>query len=65
VLLFAALAVWAGSDINTFPAGIMAALTLIGCIYLVLALLYWFRIPAIGVAIGTGCFGAAWILSLS
>jgi hypothetical protein len=39
-------------------------LTLIGCLYLVLALLYWFRIPAIGVAIGTSCFAAAWILSL-
>jgi len=65
VLLFAVLAVSAGSHINTFPAGIMAALTLIGWIYLVLALLYWFRIPAIGVAIGTGCFAAAWIVSLS
>jgi hypothetical protein len=40
VLLYAALAAWAGSHINTSPAGIMAGLTLIGCIYLVLALLY-------------------------
>jgi len=30
----------------------------------VLCLLYWFRDPAIGVAIVTGCFAAAWILSL-
>lgn len=43
----------------------MPALTLIGCIYLVLALLYWLRIPAIGITIGTSCFAAAWILSLS
>ncbi len=64
VLLFGALAVWAGSRINTLPVAIMPALTLIGCIYLVLALLYWFRIPAIGIAIGTGCFAAAWVLSL-
>ena len=28
----------------------MPALTLIGCVYQVLALLYWFRAPAIGVA---------------
>jgi hypothetical protein len=42
----------------------MPLLTLVGCIYLVLALLYWFHIPAIGVAFGTGCFAAAWILSL-
>jgi hypothetical protein len=42
----------------------MPALTLIGCVYLVIALLYWFRAPAIGVAIGTCCFAAAWVLSL-
>jgi len=47
------------------PVGIiMPTLTLIGCVYLVLALLYWFRTPALGVAIGTGCFAAAWVLSL-
>lgn len=64
VLLFGALAVWAGARIKMLPAGIMPALMLIGCVYLVLALLYWFRSPAIGIAIGTGCFAAAWILSL-
>ena len=64
VLLFGALAVWAGFRIKTLPVGVMPALTLIGCVYLVLALLYWFRSPAIGVAIGTGCFAVAWILSL-
>ena len=66
VLLVAGLALWAGFRFNTLPVGIITlALTLIGCVYLVaLALLYWFRGPAIGVAIGTGCFAAAWILSL-
>ncbi len=65
VLLFAALAIWAGVYIRTLPAGVLPALVLIGCIYLVLALRYWFRIPAIGIAVGTGCFAAAWVLSLS
>jgi len=64
VLLFGALAVWAGFRIKALPVGVMPALTLIGCLYLVLALLYWFRSPAIGVAIGTSCFAVAWILSL-
>ena len=64
VLLVAALAIWAGTQINRLPAGIMPALILVGCVYLVLALCYWFRTPAIGVAIGTGCFAAAWVLSL-
>ena len=65
LLLFGGLAVWAGCRIKSLPVGMMPALTLIGCIYLVLALLYWFRIPAIGIAIGTGCFAVAWILSLN
>ncbi len=65
VLLTAALAVWAGLQINTLPVGIiMPVLILIGCVYLVLALRYWFRGPVIGAAIATGCFTAAWILSL-
>ena len=64
VLLLAAVAIWAGTRMRMVPVGIVAALTLIGCIYLALALLYWFRFPAIGVAIGTSCFAAAWVLSL-
>jgi len=64
VLLLAALAIWAGARINRLPVGIIPALTLIGCIYLVVAMRYFYRSPAIGVAIGTGCFAAAWILSL-
>jgi hypothetical protein len=65
VLLFAALAIWAGAHVSMLPQGVLPALILIGSIYLLLALRYWFRIPAIGIAIGTGCFVAAWVLSLS
>ena len=64
LLMLAALAIWAGFRIEARPNGILSALTLIGCLYVVLALLYWFRIPVIGVAVGTGCFAAAWLLSL-
>jgi hypothetical protein len=65
VLLVGALGVWAGCRVKMLPVGIiMPALTGIGCAYEVLALLYWFRIPAIGVAVGTACFAAAWFLSL-
>ena len=64
LLLFAALSIWAGFRVKALPVGVMPLLTLVGCIYLVLALLYWFRVPAIGVVIGTGCFAAARILSL-
>jgi hypothetical protein len=65
VLLVAVLALWAGSRFNTLPLSVSTGvLTLIGCVYLILALLYWFRSPAIGVAIGTVCFAVAWVLSL-
>ena len=65
VLLTGALAVWAGFEINKVPLRIiMPVLILIGCVYLVIAVRYWFRGPVIGVAIATGCFGGAWILSL-
>jgi hypothetical protein len=65
VFLVGALGVWAGCRIKTLPVSIMIpVLTLIGCAYEVLALLYWFWIPAVGVAIGTACFAAAWVLSL-
>ena len=65
VLLVGALGIWAGCRLKTLPiTEISLALTLIGCAYEVLALLYWFWIPAVGIAVGTGCFVAAWLLSL-
>jgi len=65
VLLTAALAISAGLQINKLPVGIiMPVLILIGCVYLVIALRYWFRGTVIGLAIATGCFAAAWVLSL-
>lgn len=64
LVLFAAVAIWSGARIRTVPTGLILALALIGCIYLVLAVRYFFRIPAIGIAVATGCFAIAWILSL-
>jgi len=44
VMLVGALGLWAGFRIRMLPVGIiMPTLTLIGCAYLVLALVYWFR----------------------
>ena len=64
LLLFAALAIWAGCRVGRLSAVVMPALILIGSVYLVVALRYFFRSPAIGVAFGTGCFAVAWLLSL-
>ena len=63
VLLTGAFAVWAGFEINKVPLGIiMPVLTLIGCVYLVIAVRYWFRGPVIGVAAGTLCLVIGWLL---
>ena len=64
LLLFGAVAVWAGARTNTLSSGIIPALTLFGCIYVAIALRYFFRGPVIGVAVGTGCFASAWLLLL-
>jgi|SRR5579863_540659 len=63
LLLFGALAVWAGFRVGRLSAVVMPALVLVGGVYLVVAWLYFFRSPVIGVAFGTGCFAAAWLLS--
>jgi hypothetical protein len=64
LLLFAAVAIWAGARINMLSANTILALTVVGCIYLAIALRYFFRGPAIGLAVGTGCFATAWVLLL-
>jgi hypothetical protein len=65
LLLVGAIAIWAGARVKTGPVLVMPLLAITGCVYLALALLYWFRVPAVGVAIGTCCFDIAWLLSLS
>jgi hypothetical protein len=64
VVFLAVLAIWTGTRMKVVPVALVVTLTLTGCIYLALALLYWFRIPAIGVAVGTICFAAALVLSI-
>ena len=65
VLLVGALGISAGCRMKALPLSIiMPLLTLLGGVYEVLALLYWFWIPAVGVAIGSACFAVAWLLSL-
>ena len=58
------LGICGGCRIKVLPVTIIVPLlTLVGCAYEVLVLLYWFWIPAVGVAVGTVCFAAAWLLS--
>jgi hypothetical protein len=63
VALFGALSVATGALIATAPVPglLLAALVVVGLIYVWIAALYWFRIPIAGAAIATACLLGAWL----
>jgi hypothetical protein len=63
VVLFGALCIGAGGALGTLtmPAWMLLVLVVIGLGYLGLSLLYWFRIPTAGIALGTACLLIAWL----
>jgi hypothetical protein len=62
LVLFGALCIVIGARLNELAPSALALLILpaIGAIYLVLAVLYWFRAPITGAAIATTCLIVAW-----
>jgi len=64
VFLFGALCVGAGIAVGSIaiPAWALLALVLVGLTYLGLGMLYWFRVPIAGIAIGTGFLFVAWLM---
>jgi len=63
VMMFSAACVTLGLDLTALapPKSALLLPVGIGAIYLWLAVRYWFRIPVIGIALGTACFAVAWI----
>jgi hypothetical protein len=63
-LMFSAACITAGLNLPalSLPKAALLLPVGIGAIYLWLATRYWFRIPAIGIALGTACFVAAWLV---
>ena len=57
-LMFSAACIAAGLALSKAALLLPVA---IGAVYLWLAIRYWFRIPAIGIALATLCFAAAWL----
>jgi len=43
------------------PAWILFVLVLIALLYVGLSVLYWFRIPTMGIALATVCLVIAWL----
>jgi hypothetical protein len=62
-LTFSAGCITAGLKLTALalPKSALLLPAAIGAIYLWLAVRYWFRIPAIGIALATLCFTAAWL----
>ncbi|MBM4134512.1 MAG: hypothetical protein FJ245_12195 [Nitrospira sp.] len=62
MLVFGAAAVWFGLNLERVPvsSAALAAPVVIGLLYLLLAVRFWFWAPAVSSAIATACFVAAW-----
>jgi hypothetical protein len=63
VVLFGTVCIGAGSVLGTIalPAWILFALVVIASMYLALGLLYWFRIPVVGILVAAACLLIAWL----
>ena len=62
-ILFGMLCVGAGLVLGklVLPAWILFVLVLIALLYVGLSVLYWFRIPTMGIALATVCLVIAWL----
>jgi hypothetical protein len=62
-VIFGALCVVLGALVGTLPVPgwVIGLAPAIGLIYLTLGVLYWFRIPVVGIAVATGCLLVAWL----
>jgi hypothetical protein len=62
-LMFSAACIAAGLALPglALPKAALLLPVAIGVVYLWLAIRYWFRIPAIGIALATLCLAAAWL----
>jgi hypothetical protein len=64
VLLFSFCCIALGLSFRALalPKAVLLLPVAVGCVYLWLAIRYWFRIPVAGIALATLCLAAAWIL---
>ena len=62
-VVFGALVACTGDCLRQWapPSWLLLMFVAIGALYLVLGVRYWFRIPAVGIAMATACFLAAWV----
>ena len=62
-IVFGSLCIAAGIFVQAVPKALLLLPTVIGCIYLVLAIRYWFRVPTIAIALSTALLLTGWLLA--
>ena len=62
-VLFGVVCIVTGTVIATasVPGWILLLLAAVGLVYLIIGVLYWFRIPIAGIAVATTCLLLAWL----
>ena len=63
-VLFGSCCIFLGVALQSLalPKAALIVPVAIGALYFWLAVQYWFRIPAIGIALGTVCFSIGWLV---
>jgi hypothetical protein len=63
-VLFGVLCIWAGVVLGAVvvPAWILFAFVAISFLYLGMSVLYWFRVPTVGIAVASVCLLVAWLM---
>jgi hypothetical protein len=64
VVLFGVLCMGAGAALGAVvvPAWVLLVLVVISFMYLVVSVLYWFRVPTAGIAVASVCLLVAWLM---
>lgn len=66
-VLFGVVCIGAGTLLGpvVIPAWVLPVLVAISLIYLVLSILYWFRVPTLGIAVASLCLLVSWLMYAS
>jgi hypothetical protein len=63
-VIFGVVCCWTAVALGTIVVSpwVLFLFVIVALMYLGLSVLYWFRIPTLGIAIATGCLSLAWFM---
>jgi len=62
-IVFGSLCIAAGIFVQAVPKALLLLPAGIGCLYLLLSIRYWFRVPTIGIALSAALLLTGWLLA--